>query len=372
MRKFVLLVFVAFQAFFTNAQGLKPGFDIDEYIELLKVIKVQFNEFQKDKYFPKPEHSKLLYSSKETGLRNQWNLWLRDDNVAIVSIRGSVPFMSSWIENFYLPLVPAQGEFVFGDSAVFTYKLAEDTNAAVHAGWLLGLASMAGDMTSRLKHLMDSIQNLQGIIITGHSQGGAISYLTTAYFHYLIKDGKFPEIKIKTYCSAAPKPGNLFFAYDYETYTGNWAYNIVNVADWVPQVPLGVETIDDLNPVNPFINAKEDISKFKFPKNLVLKKIYNKVKGGADDARDYYIYYFGKKLYPRVEAFKKSFNEPVYVRSMDYQRCGNYIILRPDKEYLEKYPYKVKDVNKHIFLHHFLKPYLMLARKYKKVNSGKN
>jgi predicted esterase len=50
--------------------------------------------------------------------------------------------------------------------------------------------------------------------IMGHSQGGAIAYLLTAHLLSLQKENKIPsEIVFKTYCSAAPKPGNLHFAY---------------------------------------------------------------------------------------------------------------------------------------------------------------
>ncbi len=93
------------------------------------------------------------------------------------------------------------------------------------------------------------------------------------------KENKIPnDIRFKTYCSAGPKPGNLYFAYDYENITaGGWAYNVVNSADWVPDVPFTVQTVDDFTAVNPFTNAKTMIKKQKFPKNLVLKHIYNQL-----------------------------------------------------------------------------------------------
>ena len=347
-----------------DAQKLKPGFDVDEYIELLKVIKAQFDAGIKNSDFPKSQHCKLFYSSKEGKLKNQWNLWLRDDGVAVISIRGTVPAMSSWLENFYVPMVPAQGIIAFSDSVKLPYKLAEDSNAAVHAGWLVGMMSIAKDVETHLKKLRDSLGTKE-IIVTGHSQGGAISYLMTAYLHYRMKEGNLYHFKMKTYCSAAPKPGNLFFAYDYETYTDGWAFNVVNVVDWVPQTPFGVETIDDLNPVNPFVTSDDVISKLKFPKNVVVRKMFKKLKKGPQKVRDNYIYYLGKKLYPHIESYMRGLKEPEYFNSMDYQRTGRFIVLKPDKEYFAKYPYRVKDIKNNIFLHHFIRPYLMLAEKYK-------
>ncbi|HPN72156.1 MAG TPA: hypothetical protein PLZ32_21680, partial [Saprospiraceae bacterium] len=62
-------------------------------------------------------------------------------------------------------------------------------------------------------------------LIMGHSQGGAIAYLMTSYLYNLQQLGQLPiDIKFKTYCSAAPKPGNLYYAYEYEAMTqGGWA-----------------------------------------------------------------------------------------------------------------------------------------------------
>ncbi len=104
----------------------------------------------------------------------------------------------------------------------------------------------------------------------GHSQGGAIAYLLTAHFYNLQQQGKLPaDIRFKTYCSAAPKPGNLYFAYDYETTTrGGWACNVVNAADWVPETPFSVQTVSDFNTTNPFVNAKKGNQQTKVPDEL--------------------------------------------------------------------------------------------------------
>jgi len=351
---------------FVKAQTLKPGFDIDEYIEMLKIMKVQFPGFTK-KEFPKPEFSELLYSSTETDLKNQWNLWLYRGKIAVVSIRGTTPNMASWSENFYTAMVPAIGTVQLNDSVTVNYRLAADTLAAVHAGWLVGMASIAPDIENHLKKLNDSL-HITNVIITGHSQGGAISYLITAYLRYKIKSGNLPQFTIKTYSSAAPKPGNVYFAYDYELMTGNMAFNVVNTADWVPQVPLAVQTIDDLNPINPFVVAESGLSKLKFPKNIVLKHIFKKVKKSADKTRDYYIYYFGKKMYRIVTKYSPQLNEPTYYQSMDYARAGNTVIFKPGENYLKERPYTAKDVSKNIFRHHFFSSYLMLAEEYKAKN----
>ncbi len=363
MKKTIVLLLILIRITLAGAQPLQPGFDIDEYIEMLKIMKKQFPGFTKKK-FPEPQFSQLLYASPETDLKNQWNLWLYKSSIAVISIRGTTPNMPSWAENFYTAMVPASGMVRLNDSTTVKYRLASDSLAAVHAGWLVGMTSIAPDVEKHLKRLHDSL-HIANVIVTGHSQGGAISYLLTAYLRYRMKDGQLPSFRMKTYCSAAPKPGNVYFAYDYELITGNMAFNVVNTADWVPQVPLSVETIDDLNPINPFVVATVGLSNLKFPKNLILKHVFNKVKKSADKTRDYYLYYFGKKMYPIIASYTPQLKEPAYYPSMDYVRGGNTIVFRPGKNYLKERPYTAKDISKNIFRHHFFSAYLMLAEAYK-------
>jgi hypothetical protein len=54
------------------------------------------------------------------------------------------------------------------------------------------------------------------------------------------------------------------------------AFHVVNTADWVPDVPFSLLTINDFTEVNSFIQADQVVKKLKFPKNLVLKLLYNK------------------------------------------------------------------------------------------------
>jgi hypothetical protein len=57
--------------------------------------------------------------------------------------------------------------------------------------------------------------------------------------------GKIPkDIRFKTYCSAAPKPGNLYFSYDYEADNQiGWSFTVVNGADWVPELPVSIHPL---------------------------------------------------------------------------------------------------------------------------------
>src|SRR5690606_5365640 len=173
------------------------------------------------------------------------------------------------------------------------------------------------------------------------------------------KNNSLPtDIRLKTYCSAAPKPGNLFFAYDYERLTRNgWAYNVVNANDWVPEMVLSVQTVEDFNTVNPFTFFKSTIKKQKFPKNLVLRYFYNKMDKPSRKAQRNYQKYLGNKLSQYVRKYLPEFEPPVYYKTSNYVRTGNTIVLDGNEEYFKKYP-NLKDK---IMIHHQPEAYLYLA-----------
>jgi hypothetical protein len=189
-------------------QALKPGFEKAEYLELLKVC-ARHGSPEYVKNIAKPQHSEFLYRSPVMGLENQWDLYMRDDRVAIVSVRGTTASLISWLANFYAAMVPAIGELHLNDTTKFKYHLADNPKAAVHVGWLLSTAYLSKDILPKLDSLYQ--EGIKDVIIMGHSQGGAIAYLLTAYLYELQNEGRLArDIRFKTYCSAGPKPGNLY------------------------------------------------------------------------------------------------------------------------------------------------------------------
>jgi hypothetical protein len=122
-------------------------------------------------------------------------------------------------------------------------------------------------------------KGINDFYIIGHSQGGAISYLLTSMLYDLkARDVRYENLTIKTYASAAPKPGNLYYAYEYEALTQKgWAFNVVNSADWVPEGPFSIQTTNDYNTLNPFKSVDEALKKTSFPKNIILKHVYNQL-----------------------------------------------------------------------------------------------
>lgn len=354
---FLCLYFIFILSFQGWSQHLKPGFDKQEYIELLKVNGMFMDSNVSRPGIPPPVRSKSLYRSSVVGLENCWDLYLRNDGVAIISIRGTTASKESWMANFYSAMVPAIGTLSLSKSDSFNYHLADNPKAAVHVGWLLSTAYLSKTIVSKIDSLYKS--GTKDFIIVGHSQGGAISYLMTAYLYNLQKESKLAkDIRFKTYCSAGPKPGNLYFAYDYEhTTNGGWAYNVVNTADWVPETPVTIQTLNDFNNTNLFASAPTLIRKQKFPVNWVGKYVFNRLSKPGLKAQRVYEKYLGRYVSKQVLKQLPDLIIPDYYHSTDFVRTGNYILLYADSTYYKKFP----DSEKNVFIHHMFLPYLYLA-----------
>lgn len=338
-------------------QNLKSGFDKDEYVELLKLTSRNSLPPDSAKKIPFPNNFKLEYRSPVVGLDNVWELWSNEKGTAVISVRGSTKNTESWLANFYAAMVPAKGILKLSKDDLFDYELAQNPKAAVHVGWLLSTAYLSKTILPKIDSCYR--RGIKNFLVTGHSQGGGISYLLTAYLYNLQRKSLLPaDIRLKTYCSAAPKPGNLFFAYDYEKLTQNgWAYNVVNANDWVPEMVLSVQTVEDFNTVNPFIFFKSTIKKQKFPKNLVLRYFYNKMDKPSRKAQRYYQKYLGNKLSDYVRKYLPEFEPPVYFKTSNYVRTGNTIVLDGEEEYFKQYP----NSKEKIMIHHQPEAYLYLA-----------
>lgn len=355
----LILFFLLLSTLSVSAQTLKPGYDKEEYLEMLRITQFQIDTPWQALEVPQPYHHKLAYRSPEMGMKNRWDLWVNGKNDAVISIRGSVGEMLSWLENGYAAMVPAQGSLKISADYTFEYHLADNPMATVHVGWLSGLAFLSKDIMTHL----DSCINvgIKQFYLVGHSQGGAINYMLTAYLYDLQKKGRIPaDVRFKTYCSAAPKPGNLYFAYDYEyTTRSGWAYNVINPVDWVPEVPFSIQTKNDFNPVNPFTDAKQMIKKQKFPINLFLGIMYNQLMNPPAKAVKNYRKNLGKRAHKMICRTIPDFQMPVYAKNVNYVRTGTTILLHPDETYYSKFP----DSKTNIFCHHFIAPYYFLALK---------
>lgn len=364
-KSFILLLAVLF---FTehSAQNLKPGFDKKEFSEILKMdylIAIDTSEWKKPSEIPPldPKY-KFVYRSKLIGLQNMWDLWLSNEGVAVINIRGTdiKPNPVSWLVNFYAAMVPAKGKLELEKSFIFDYHLSDDDKAAVHVGFLISTGYLSRDILPKIDSLYK--KGIKEFIIAGYSQGGAITFLLTSYLEDLKSKNIIPkDVRFKTYSSASPKAGNLYYAYTYEALTRDWAYNTVNTADWVPEVPFSVQTVNDFTDVNPFKNVKPMMKKQKFGARLALKHVYKKLSKPSFKAQKKYQKYLGKMVSKAVKKNLIEFNAPEYYKSNNYVRIGTTIVLYADEEYKNKYPTNPNQV----WLNHGIDRYLYLTEKLK-------
>lgn len=353
----LLLCFLAIS--YTYAQTMKPGFDAAEYEGTLRRSAAQVDTKFRGAT-PKETGYTRVYRGKEVGLHNKWDLWLnKDSTIMVLNFRGTTYAVDSWLENFYSAMIPATGALKLDSNYTFAYKFAADPKATVHVGWTIGVGSLAPEVMAKIKEYHG--YGVKQVIIEGHSQGGALSTLMTSYLHYQQVDGNLPkDIVFKTYASAAPKVGNLYYAYDFDYITrGGWAFTIVNTADWVPETPVSIQTPADFNKLNPFTNSREQVKTQKRVVRVALRHVYNRLAKTPKRAQRTYDRYMGKMAYKQVKKYMPCLEKPSYSGTSNYMRAGNPIVLQPDSDYYKKFP----DSGSNVFRHHIFEPYYYLVKK---------
>ena len=177
--KYWLLLFSCIYVFkYCTAQKITPGFSGKEYRELLVL---NWNQYDTSKAKTDLRY-KRIFRSTEGNLKNRFDIWLRNDSVGVISIRGTTSAQLSWIENFYSAMIPATGKITRTNGKVFDYKLAQRTDAMVHTGWVLGLADLAEELISEIE--TNYTKGIKEYYIIGHSQGGALAFYVRSYLCY--------------------------------------------------------------------------------------------------------------------------------------------------------------------------------------------
>lgn len=364
-QKLILLhIFFAVIFTFNNSSSqtkLKPGFDPQEYLLLLNVTAHQSDNALPDPEMPELKNCKRVYRSDTLGLNNRWDLFLRDDSVGIISIRGTIMAGNSWMEDFYAAMVPAEGSLIIDSNFVFNYKLADYPGASVHAGFLTGLAYLSNSIITQMNYYQAF--GVKDYLIVGHSQGGAIAYLLTSYLYYLDKQ-RIPDIHFKTYCSAPPKPGNQAYSYDYDYIRRDgWSLRVYNTEDWVPQSPLSVQTTQDFAKSNPYSDEGLLTNKMGFIDKLIFEYMVGRLKGSLDEARSVVNEYFGKVVYDYgITKYLPDFPKPEYTGDVYYYPCGTPVVLMKQPGY-EEYIRKTEPEIPMLFKNHMIPAYTYLLEK---------
>jgi pimeloyl-ACP methyl ester carboxylesterase len=335
---------------------LRPGYNFDEAREFLK-INFQFIDSIYLDSVPAPQRFYHTYRSPDLGFDNSVDFWRSDDTeIGCLSFRGTTGSFESWASNFYSSMIPAKGQIQLPNGFQYNYCFAQDSLAAVHEGWTISIAYMWQQIDSLVEDFV--AQGGRDLVIAGHSQGGALATMVSAQFQQLKLQGKLPEdLRLKTYTVAAPKSGNLFFAYEYEHLTQfGWSFNTVNPLDWVPTTPFTVTTTRDFNRINPFANAMKSMNGLPMLPQMYLKHAFRKMDRPTRKSHKRFEKYLGNRLKRMLLKKKEGLVIPKSVKSFAYVRIGQQILLQPDENYLSLYPQEPTNY----FLNHGIEQYIYL------------
>lgn len=317
------LTFLLFSICTTSFAQLREGFDPDEAKAMIQMFNgYTFTDLygSDEKILPKDYHK--VYTSPVVGMDNKFQVYEKG-HVGVICFRGSTDQISSWVENMYSAMIPAQGVIKL-DKTEHPYCFAKDTGAAVHSGYALAVVMLSPLILEQVKKL--NHKGIHNIIITGHSQGGSLANLVRAYLENLPKS-KLPGHNIyKTYAFASPMCGNKAFADEYFTRycENNMSYTIINPSDWVPYMPMHYQEEGKVLSKERLIDwvfGKESLDIRKIGMEFVIRKFEKNLKDYVN-ASNRFIEKSISKVYGTVDM-------PDYVRDINFFQVGNIRELKP-------------------------------------------
>lgn len=269
-----------------------------------------------------PRSQRRVFTSEVKGLDNKFQVY-ENGKTGIINFRGSTDKLVSWVENIYSAMIPAVGVIHYNERDL-PYKFASDTLAAVHSGYALGITLLAPQLLEQVDYL--NKRGIYDILITGHSQGGALAHLCRAFFENLPAGSISLSNRFKTYAYANPMCGNREFSEEYhQRYVAtNTSFSMVNPADPIPKMPMGYEEDQKLiskDRVLGWLTKEED---FSF-KQLGLETFMRSFEGGLTS----YINASNRLLEHILSTSRGVVDLPPYRRDINYYQVGEILELDP-------------------------------------------
>lgn len=137
-----------------NYISFGPGFNALECDALLRLNQFTIDSNLASGFYE--NHTLLFqrkYKSDSIGLDNAWQLWIREDSTLIILLQGTTADAKSILSDFYCAMLPSTGIIHYSSTDSFSYQLAKDPRAAVHAGFMVGFSYLAKDMAPKIDSL---------------------------------------------------------------------------------------------------------------------------------------------------------------------------------------------------------------------------
>jgi len=264
--KFLLSISLLFLFIPISFSQLQKGFDPQEAKEMIMICNsFTYLDLYKDDEEIIPIGYTKIYTSKAKGMDNVFQVYTRG-KTATINFRGSTANKFSWLANMYSEMLPAEGQIKVKD-ITFNYKMGKDTASSIHSGYTLALAFLHQDLLNQIKQLND--KGIYDILITGHSQGGALAVLSRAYLNYLSPADLDPKNNFKVYAFAMPMVGNKSFVREYNRLfsTPEMSYALINPEDLVPTMPISYNDSTFIRDnIAALMSDKMDINQSQFMK----------------------------------------------------------------------------------------------------------
>jgi len=312
--------------FFSNNSfsQLQKGFDPQEAREMIMICNsfTYLDLYKSDKDIIPTGYTKK-YTSKAQGMDNVFQVYTHG-SIGVLNFRGSTANKFSWLANMYSEMLPAEGEIKVKD-VTFNYKMGKDTSSSIHSGYALALAFLHQDILTQIKNLND--QGIYNILITGHSQGGALAVLTRAYLKYVSPSELNPKNNFKVYAFAMPMVGNRSFAREYNRNfsTPEMSFGLINPEDLVPSMPLSYNDSTFIRDnVAALMSDKMDVSKSVFVKEGMILLFQSQFKDIVTK--------FSSSIKSQLTAEYGEIKTPKAKEGINFEQIGN-IIKLPEPEY---------------------------------------
>lgn len=272
-----------------------------------------------------------LYQSPQLGIFD--NVWQVVQDQAsnpgrfAILIRGTVNESGSIIDDLLSVMIPASGT-VLGHR----YCFANDPMAGVHLGFALAALVVLWDPTDGILARLPQLCPKGGeIYVSGHSQGAAIATLIRSFLSNL-PPGQDLGYSYKSYTLALPKPGNSHYASEFNAAFADpgMAYTICNSQDWVPQVPLTLEWISDVNSPNP-VSVWLSNQIILAPVSEAIRMLKDALSVAQLAKHKAQLDHLSKRLHgltvPGISTLGAAIELPTILATLDFHSCGTSYIL---------------------------------------------